>query len=258
MVEFSCNIKTKWVISKTFNQLFFAEAIYLRIMQPIAQHIINGSIFLLSAERCVFWEAEKILLLADLHFGKTGHFRKEGIAVPQAVYKEDLQRLLTQIQFFKPQQLIIIGDMFHSYVNKELDFFKRWRNDFKSLPIQLVKGNHDILQLDWYKDTGITVAENNLHIGDFSFVHDIAEVENNQDVAPYFFSGHIHPGIAVSGIGRQSIQLPCFYFARQYAVLPAFSRFTGSHPIKPKRGESVYAILPANPSKKEVGGILKL
>ena len=193
-----------------------------------------------------------------MHFGKTGHFRKEGIAVPQAIYKEDLQRLVTQIQFFKPQQVVVIGDMFHSHANKELDLFKKWRNDFKSLPIQLVRGNHDVLKKDWYNDATISVVENSLKIGSFSFVHDITEVQNEAAVAPYFFSGHIHPGIVIHGAGRQFIKLPCFYFSERFAVLPAFSRFTGNHPIKPKRGESVFAILPANHLKSERGGILKL
>jgi len=228
------------------------------IMQQIVQHPIAGNTFSLSNDRCVFWEEEKILLLSDLHFGKTGHFRKEGIAVPQGVYKDDLQRLVTQIQFFKPQQLVIIGDMFHSHANKELDLFKKWRNDFKCLPIQLVKGNHDILKNDWYKDATITVVENCLQMGSFSFVHDIAAIQNELCAARYFFSGHIHPGISIRGIGRQSIQLPCFYFSQQFAVLPAFSKFTGNHPIKPKPGESVFAILPANHLKNERGGILKL
>jgi len=227
-------------------------------MQQIVQHPIAGNTFSLSNDRCVFWEEEKILLLSDLHFGKTGHFRKEGIAVPQGVYKDDLQRLVTQIQFFKPQQLVIIGDMFHSHANKELDLFKKWRNDFKSLPIQLIKGNHDILKNDWYKDATITVVENCLQMGSFSFVHDIAAIQNELCAARYFFSGHIHPGISIRGIGRQSIQLPCFYFSQQFAVLPAFSKFTGNHPIKPKPGESVFAILPANHLKNERGGILKL
>jgi len=227
-------------------------------MQQIVQHPIAGNTFSLSKDRCVFWEEEKILLLSDLHFGKTGHFRKEGIAVPQGVYKDDLQRLVTQIQFFKPQQLVIIGDMFHSHANKELDLFKKWRNDFKSLPIQLIKGNHDILKNDWYKDATITVVENCLQMGSFSFVHDITAIQNELCAARYFFSGHIHPGISIRGIGRQSIQLPCFYFSQQFAVLPAFSKFTGNHPIKPKPGESVFAILPANHLKNERGGILKL
>ena len=227
-------------------------------MQQIVQHHIADNTFSLSNDRCVFWEEEKILLLSDLHFGKTGHFRKEGIAVPQAIYKEDLQRLVTQIQFFKPQQVVVIGDMFHSHANKELDLFKKWRNDFKSLPIQLVRGNHDVLKKDWYNDATISVVENSLQIGSFSFVHDITEVQNDTAVTPYFFSGHIHPGIAIRGAGRQFIKLPCFYFSEQFAVLPAFSRFTGNYPIKPKRGESVFAILPANHLKSEQGGILKL
>jgi len=61
------------------------------------------------------------LIISDLHFGKTGHFRKSGIAVPQGVYKEDLQRLVSQIQYFQPSQLIIVGDFFHSQLNKELE-----------------------------------------------------------------------------------------------------------------------------------------
>ena len=227
-------------------------------MQQIVQHHIAGNTFSLSNDRCIFWEEEKMLLLSDLHFGKTGHVRKEGIAVPQAIYKEDLQRLVTQIQFFKPQQVVVIGDMFHSHANKELDLFKKWRNDFKSLPIQLIRGNHDVLKKDWYNDATISVVENSLQIGSFSFVHDITEVQNEAAVAPYFFSGHIHPGISIRGAGRQFIKLPCFYFSSRFAVLPAFSRFTGSHPIKPKRGESVFAILPANHLKNERGGIIKL
>ena len=92
------------------------------MQQLIPQKILNNT-FLLSTDRCIFWEEEKILILSDLHLGKTGHFRKEGIAVPQAVLKEDLQRFVTLSQNFKPNKIFIIGDMFHSHANKELDFF---------------------------------------------------------------------------------------------------------------------------------------
>jgi len=213
---------------------------------------------LLSTDRCIFWEEEKTLILSDLHFGKTGHFRKEGIAVPQDVYKEDLQRLVSQIQLYKPKQLIVIGDMFHSYVNKELDFFKKWRNDFSLLPIQLIRGNHDILKKSWYKEAQIELIENSLTIGPFSFTHDIADVTSADGQQTYFFSGHVHPGVSIRGAGRQWLRFPCFYFAEQFAVLPAFSKFTGSHPIKPKPGESVYAVLPTNASTNETGSIIKL
>src|ERR1700704_3572865 len=115
-------------------------------------YILNENTFWLSPERCIFWEEEKALIISDLHFGKTGHFRKSGIPVPQSVYKEDLQRLVAQIQYFQPQQLIIVGDLFHSEINKELEFFKRWRINFPQLKVQLIKGNHDILNNSWYQD----------------------------------------------------------------------------------------------------------
>ena len=62
--------------------------------------------FWLSADRGIFWEQESSLILADLHFGKTGHFRKNGINVPAAVYKEDLQRMVDLISFFQPKKII--------------------------------------------------------------------------------------------------------------------------------------------------------
>ena len=114
------------------------------------------------------------LILSDLHFGKTGHFRKAGIAVPSAVYREDLLRLLSLIQYFQPRQLLVVGDLFHSRENKELHLFRRWRDDFPDLGIRLVLGNHDILRAGWYEEAGITVSRDLLRMGEFAFIHDIA------------------------------------------------------------------------------------
>lgn len=217
---------------------------------PYAYRLRNQQLWLSSA-RSVFWEEEKALILADLHFGKTGHFRKAGLAVPPAVYKEDLQRLLCEIQYYQPRQLIVVGDLFHSRANKELELFQKWRENFPNLVIHLIKGNHDILEEAWYKAAGIEVSHPSMEKNQFHFIHDIEtqpepvkgsrkeKVENNQ----YYFSGHIHPGIRISGIGKQSLCFPCFYFAKNYAVLPAFSRFTGVALIDPGRTESVFAIV---------------
>jgi uncharacterized protein len=210
-------------------------------MRPTISHNIFDQTFLLSPDRCIFWEQEKALILCDLHLGKTGHFRKSGIAVPQGVFKEDMQCLFSLIQQFKPQQLIIIGDMFHSRSNKEHDFFLKWRNDLYSLPIHLVMGNHDILERAWYDTASINVIDKQLTLDKFVFTHDIEDCEPCED--HYTFSGHMHPGISISGLSRQSLHFSCFYFTNMYAVLPAFSRFTGNFSIKPKKGEKVYAIV---------------
>lgn len=202
-------------------------------------HKIDDQTLWLSAERALFWEEQKALVLSDLHLGKTGHFRKAGIAVPQAVLKEDMQRLMALLQYFQPEQLIVVGDFFHSRANRELELFKRWRNDVAALPIRLVRGNHDILEDQWYQEASIDVIEPDLLQGPFLFTHDRCD----HSEAPYTFCGHIHPGIVISGLGKQSLRFPCFYFTPRYCILPAFGKFTGLATVQPSRSDVVYAIV---------------
>ena len=208
-------------------------------MQAPVSHKIHKQNFWLSASRSVFWEEQKALIVSDLHFGKTGHFRKAGIAVPQNVYKEDLQRLVSCLQYFKPQQLIAVGDLFHSLANLELDWFKRWRQNFSALEFHLVKGNHDILKAQWYEEMNIKVWEEELILDSIRFTHDYCQHTGNE----YSFCGHIHPGIVVNGLGKQSLRFPCFYFSAQHCILPAFSKFTGMATIEPSATDVVYAIV---------------
>ena len=207
-------------------------------MQAPIQHKIKDQTFWLSATRTIFWEEQKALILSDLHFGKTGHFRKAGIAVPQSVYKEDLQRLMNLLQYFKPKKIVAVGDLFHSKANLELNLFKRWRKDFDAIEFHLVKGNHDILKESWYADAGIEIT-NELTLGKIRFVHQ--HCDTKEDV--FTFCGHIHPGIEVNGIGKQSLRFPCFYFSKKQCILPAYSKFTGMATIHPSANDSVYAIV---------------
>src|SRR5829696_3376662 len=130
-----------WLLSFTSSLFFYFCP---PLMNALVAYTINENDFVLSPERLMFWEKQKALIIADLHIGKTGHFRKSGIPVPQNVFKEDLQRLFTQIFFFKAEKLIIAGDLSHSRSNKEMDLFKKWRNDLAGLEVILVNGNHDI------------------------------------------------------------------------------------------------------------------
>ncbi|HEX5151601.1 MAG TPA: ligase-associated DNA damage response endonuclease PdeM [Parafilimonas sp.] len=199
----------------------------------------------LSSERVVFWEDEKALILSDSHFGKTGHFRKSGVPVPQNIFLEDLQRLFNLLQYYKPDQMIVVGDLFHSRSNKEHLLFEKWRNDFAQLEILLVRGNHDVLHQDWYKQVKINVyADELLRINTLAFIHDYTHIERfPRHTDAYFFTGHVHPGIHFSGKGRQSLSFPCFYFSRQFAILPAFSKFSGLALINKSRTDNVFAII---------------
>ncbi len=214
-------------------------------MQNPILYTLHHNSFWVSPERCLFWEEENTLIVADLHLGKSGHFRKAGIAVPQGIYKADLQRLMAQLYLFKVDRLIIVGDLTHSTENKELDLFIRWRKDFSLLHIDLVTGNHDILQDSWYEEADIKRLEWKLVIPPFIFLHDLKSKKklavNEMDL--YAFTGHLHPGISIKGSGKQSLRFPCFYFAKEYCVLPAFSRFTGTYIVDPEKDDTVFAIV---------------
>ncbi len=209
-------------------------------MQAPHKFILRNQTLWLSGEKCIYWEEKKILILSDLHLGKTGHFRKEGIGVPQNLFREDMQRLGALLQFFNPQQLLVVGDLFHSHANREHDYFEKWRKDFSAVEIILVMGNHDILLDEFYTRTNISIAGLQYTIDDFLFTHDAADAVEPGD--RYIFSGHIHPGVRITGAGRQSLRLPCFCFGSNKAVLPAFGKFTGIHIIEPGKKDKVFAI----------------
>ncbi|MBP6430195.1 MAG: ligase-associated DNA damage response endonuclease PdeM [Ferruginibacter sp.] len=205
-------------------------------------HTIQNQNFILHHHRVLFWQEEKALILSDLHIGKTNHFRKSGIAVPTQIIKEDMQRLVDSLQFFKPQKIIIVGDLFHSIQNKEHEWLAKWRNDFAAIQFILVKGNHDIVDENWYTQNNIEVAKSYLQIRNIIFVHQIEDYKNQQD-DEYIISGHIHPAVTIKGLGKQSLRFPCFYFTQKYAVLPAFGKFTGTFTVEPKKNEKVFAVV---------------
>lgn len=201
----------------------------------------------LSPSKCIFWEGERTLILADLHIGKSAHFRKAGIAIPQQVFQEDLQRLFHQIHFFNPERILIVGDLFHSHENREHEWFSKWKESIASKQVILVKGNHEILHNNAYEKLGLTIIEEQYKRGPFAFTH-ILPSEQNLDL--YYFSGHLHPGVKLIGKGKQSFTFPCFHFTETCCTLPAFSKFTGMGIINPKKEDRVFAVVS---EKKTVG-----
>lgn len=191
-----------------------------------------------SSGKGLYWEEAGALIVSDLHLGKSAHFRKAGIAIPANIVQEDLFCLQQLIVRYAPRRVIIVGDMFHSSANNEVQYFKIWRRQFHQLQFDLVTGNHDIMDASVYEELEI-LRYDALTLENIHFVHDATDAAVN---GLYVLSGHIHPGVRMFGYGRQSMRLPCFYFGQQYAVLPAFSHFTGMYMIEPQAGEPVFVL----------------
>lgn len=200
---------------------------------------VDGQQLELIPERAIFWEKDKALILSDTHIGKGGHFRKAGIAVPSQVQDADLFRLEKLIEKYQPEQLIIVGDMFHSQANKELEIFAQWRNQHSTLKFILVEGNHDILPKGFYLKNNIQLENDGWQKGPFVFSHKPPENKKGR----FTFSGHLHPGIQVNGGGKKQLRFPCFWFSGSCVILPAFSLFTGLYIIEPNDDDKVIAVV---------------
>lgn len=198
---------------------------------------IQGEQMLLLPEKALFWQQQKTLIVSDLHWGKTAHFRKHGIAIPLQTQQNDEIKLAKLVADHKAERLIIAGDLFHSRENNEVDSFSHWRNAHSALAIDLVLGNHDILPLEKYTDNTVTVHEMILDTGPFVVSHDEIEAPDK-----FYIHGHIHPAFVVSGKGRNNIKLPCYCMDGQKLVLPSFGSFTGSHKISSAQYQHIYVI----------------
>ncbi len=197
---------------------------------------------LLLPQKAIYWQQECALIVADVHLGKVGHFRKAGIAVPLNMEQDDLALLSDLIYEHLPKTLIILGDFFHSDINADWNWFILWREQFPGLKIILVKGNHDIISDNYYNLLDISLYKK-LVIGPFLMIHQPLGDMDLQTAEGYVFCGHIHPGINLVGRARQSVTLSCFAFGSKQAVLPSFGKFTGRVAIQSRKTDKIFAVI---------------
>jgi DNA ligase-associated metallophosphoesterase len=176
----------------------------------------------LNAQRAAFIANQKVLIISDCHLGKAAHFRKNALPLSPMSQKKDLQRIMALMEFYQPEKLYFLGDLFHSEWNQEWESFAGLMQQIKNCDKILVKGNHDILRETDYEDAGMEVTEQG-RVGNLLLLHDYPETNPELPV----ICGHVHPGYRIRGIGRQSAMLPCFHFNSKRLLMPAFGGLTG-------------------------------
>jgi DNA ligase-associated metallophosphoesterase len=201
-----------------------------------------GQDLLLLPQKAIYWQQEKALIVADVHLGKVGHFRKAGIAVPRDMEQNDLSVLSDLIDEYKPKKIFFLGDLFHSDLNADWDWFVLWRKQFPKLELILIRGNHDIIHDKHYLELGVILYDE-LAIGPFLMRHHPLSETVLEKAEGYVFCGHIHPGISLSGRARQHVTLPCFSFGDKQCILPSFGKFTGRVAIRSQQTDRIFAVL---------------
>lgn len=201
-----------------------------------AQLELEGLNLILLPEKAIFIPEEKTLLLADLHLGKINHFRLAGIPLPSRANDENLERLIDVINKTRASKVVFLGDLFHSHYNHEWESLGQVLSHFPTSEFHLVLGNHDIMSQVQYERHRIKVCEE-LYLGPLYLTHEVVEKSERYNLA-----GHVHPGVRLTGRGRQSVTLPCFYFGKRQGLMPAFGSFTGLARVGIKKEDRVFAI----------------
>lgn len=198
--------------------------------------VIQQQQFTLHPSGAICWHNKNMLLIADVHFGKIAHFRKHGAAVPQEAALFNFKKLDELVEECKPDTICFLGDLFHSKLNTDWQLFEAWVQK-TPLKIILISGNHDIIPAYLFEALEIEVLDQ-MVVDDFLLTHHPTE-----DPDHFNFSGHLHPGVKMRGVGRQYLSFSCFYKTDRQLILPAFGNFTGKYILSPSESDTVYAIV---------------
>lgn len=198
-----------------------------------------GQEIVLSSERALYLPSDDALVISDLHLGKATHFQQNGLAIPGLIAKQDLIRLENLVNRYVPSKVIVAGDFFHAAHNREWDLFCRWKKKWRNLSFHLVKGNHDRLKDTDYAEAGLNTSNDCLNMRLCCIRH----IPSKSTPQKFEISGHIHPGILLKGMGRQTIRVPCFVVRENQLILPAFGRFTGLDTRYPRADDSIFTLV---------------
>ncbi len=204
---------------------------------PLAVHWA-GELLHLLPERALWWPAQRVLFVADLHLGKAATYRALGQPVPGGTTQENLARLDALIEKHAPRRVVFLGDFLHAaQARTVLVAVEAWRARHAGIAMTLVRGNHDSRAGDPPEALGIEVVDEPFLLGPFACCH------HPQVHATHFvLAGHLHPVCRLQGRGRDSVRLPCFASDEQQAVLPAFGEFTGGWLMEPALGRRFHAV----------------
>jgi DNA ligase-associated metallophosphoesterase len=136
--------------------------------------------------------------------------------------------------------VVFLGDLLHAKAGRSEEMFETlagWRAAHPDIELALVRGNHDRRAGDPPSELGVECFDAPHVIAPFALAHHPAASD-----AGFVLSGHVHPGVRLYGRGGQRERLPCFVFARDWAILPAFGDFTGLADAEPGADCDVYAI----------------
>jgi DNA ligase-associated metallophosphoesterase len=175
---------------------------------------LPGADLLACPTGALWWPAERVLTVSDLHLGRSERYARNGGALlPPYEVMETLSRLDADIAALSPRTVICLGDSFDDIraadLTEEMSLWltrlmagRRW---------VWIEGNHDPGPLGLGGEHRAELA-----LGPLTFRH-IAVAGATGEV-----SGHYHPKVSLAGRTR-----PAFLADTRRIILPAYGTYTG-------------------------------
>lgn len=198
---------------------------------------VAGEQVMLLPQKALFWPRERMLVVADIHFGKAAAFRSLGVPVPRGTTTQNLEALDDLVALHGARHIVFLGDFLHAraaHAPATQAALLAWRQRHPALALTLVRGNHDRHAGDPAGALGIELVDEPHEIAPFAFCH-------HPDLATpgYALAGHVHPAFLLA-TRFDALRLPCFVVGPRRMILPSFGAFTGGHLVEPGPGERIY------------------
>ena len=178
-------------------------------------------------DTALWFEAEKTLVINDLHIGYEEVLHRKGVLVPRFQLEQIINKLKLILQKTKPAKIIINGDLKH-------EFGKVLRQEWKEVlhfldfvlanvpEVIIIKGNHDPIIKPIADKRGVVVV-GEYQVGDTLIVHGDELVETN---AKRIVIGHEHPAITIRE-GSKWEKYKCFlkgtWKDKELIAVPSFN-----------------------------------
>jgi DNA ligase-associated metallophosphoesterase len=209
---------------------------------------LAGAALSAQASGALWWAAERLLCVADLHLGRSERLaRRGGTLLPPYETAETLDRLAAEIGRLGPACVVCLGDSFDDDAAAEAlepSAVSRLTVLMAGRDWVWIAGNHDPAPLGL---GGRHLAA--LNRAPLTFRHEAAG-----DAAPGEVSGHLHPKARLA-LRTGHLTRACFIHDARRLVLPAFGAYTGGldaeHPaVAALFGAGATAILTGEPCLK--------
>jgi DNA ligase-associated metallophosphoesterase len=181
---------------------------------------LAGQRLLLRSSGALWLEAERLLIVADLHLEKGSAYAARGQMLPPYDTRETLTRLAAEVMRLGPRAILMLGDTFHDGEAEDricAEDVRSLRAIAAAADLLWIVGNHDAEGPR--RLPGHTAGA--WRLAGLSFVHEPSPAPGRGEVA-----GHLHPCARV--LGRSgSVRRRCFATDGERLILPAFGAYAG-------------------------------